>query len=641
MALNIQTFSNKTGGNAVYKALTHPLAARKGAELLARLKARGPVALYDVVGLGANVALFHDLAGLEIAGLYVQDVESIGTTLLGHSAKPIIELPTSGAASVLVLCYDAQRRIDHIRHLLPEGVVVESLDALRLPDALLTDTKTYLSPLNFATNYAFLREQTGHHTRVVSADYWQAYSKRTGGQIWLCLFDEQGQVLAEWTQPLPGANSTVVLDSQEIRARLGLGEFIGQLFIHVVGAAGHDVVKYALDTYGDDETVLSCTHDANAWPANRYAGLPAPKADEAVYLWLQNSHPQPIAAGEIGLNRMGDDQIVWLDQVIPPYGTLRLDTQALLPELRWPEQIEVQAGKHMVRPRYEVESHATGRIRMAHVNVEREDLAHDPKLADYANLLGKGFILPAPILPTGRFRSLALPTPMSTAQNTLPLIVLAYDADGTLLAERKLGVLPRNHALEIDAEELLGGKPLKAGWGHMEFIYDLSAGVDGVADGWLHALFRYEDKQTGHAAETSFGAHIFNGVLTYRGEPQSYNGPAPGLSTRLFLRVGADGWDTMCHLVYPASTPWKTTSATSLLLTSRDGREIARQDVAIACGGSYLFRVKETFTAEQLAAAGDHGYVLIRDTTCRLFGYHGCLRGADDIAFSLDHMFGF
>jgi len=37
--------------------------------------------------------------------------------------------------------------------------------------------------------------------------------------------------------------------------------------------------------------------------------------------------------------------------------------------------------------------------------------------------------------------------------------------------------------------------------------------------------------------------------------------------------------------------------------------------------------------------AGTGAYVIVRDTTCRLFGYHGLLGG--DGAFSLDHMFGF
>ena len=45
------------------------------------------------------------------------------------------------------------------------------------------------------------------------------------------------------------------------------------------------------------------------------------------------------------------------------------------------------------------------------------------------------------------------------------------------------------------------------------------------------------------------------------------------------------------------------------------------------------------FDAQDIAAAGDGGYILIRDTTCRLFGYHGLIR--DGVSFSLDHMFGF
>ena len=63
----------------------------------------------------------------------------------------------------------------------------------------------------------------------------------------------------------------------------------------------------------------------------------------------------------------------------------------------------------------------------------------------------------------------------------------------------------------------------------------------GEADGWMHALIRYEDRRSGHTAETSFGSHIFNTLMMYKDEPQSYMGPPPGLSTRLFLNWGRAG----------------------------------------------------------------------------------------------------
>jgi hypothetical protein len=71
---------------------------------------------------------------------------------------------------------------------------------------------------------------------------------------------------------------------------------------------------------------------------------------------------------------------------------------------------------------------------------------------------------------------------------------------------------------------------------------------------------------------------------------------------------------------------------------SADGTEIAKRNVKIACGGSLLLRTNEIFSADERKAGGDNGYVVVRDVTCRLFGYHGVLGPR---AFSLDHMFGF
>ena len=186
-----------------------------------------------------------------------------------------------------------------------------------------------------------------------------------------------GAVLAEWEDEAPAGPGGYVLDSTVIRRRFGLGPFAGQLFIHAMGVAGHDVVKYALDTYATDNgPSLSCTHDANAWPSDRFAGLPAPRADERVILWVQNSHAVPIPAGAMALDRMGEEAPVAIDVEIAPFASHPLDVADYFPGLHWPAQIELRAGRHVVRPRYEVVR--GGRTRIAHINVERGDLKDDP-----------------------------------------------------------------------------------------------------------------------------------------------------------------------------------------------------------------------------------------------------------------------
>jgi hypothetical protein len=250
-------------------------------------------------------------------------------------------------------------------------------------------------------------------------------------------------------------------------------------------------------------------------------------------------------------------------------------------------------------------------------------------------MLGKGYLLPAPILPRGEWESLLLPTPMAYSQTELPIAALVYDADGREMARLPLGRLPRDHSTALSLDEAAAG--LGDGYGHVELVYDFRDG--GSGDGWLHALFRYRQRASGHAAETSFGAHVFNTILTYRDEPQSYVGRPPGLSTRLFLRLGQDEFDTLCHLIYPASLPWRPQSATEIILHDRVGTEIARRGMAIPCSGSRLFRYHALFDRETRTRASAGAYAIVRDPTCRLFGYHGLLGQGG--AFSLDHMFGF
>ena len=111
----------------------------------------------------------------------------------------------------------------------------------------------------------------------------------------------------------------------------------------------------------------------------------------------------------------------------------------MLPGLRWPAQIELRAGRHVVRPRYEVTRGE--RVRIAHVNVERGDLRPDPAIARLPAQLGRGYLLPFPVLPRERFRSIVQPTPMAVSQTTLPLRLDVFDEAGNKVAERFLGCL--------------------------------------------------------------------------------------------------------------------------------------------------------------------------------------------------------
>lgn len=631
--LDIQTFDALKGGNVLYKALAHPLAAEAIGRLAARLMEVQPVALFDPEAVAAPLLTMYP--ALPIESLFVQDVRAVGAERAGLIARPMTELAASGARTVLVAGFDAARVVTLLRAILPDGMTVLSLDEARLPDAQLTNQKRYLDPLNFAMNYAFFRDADGLSTRLVTANYWSSYGA-TNVRFWLRLFDDAGAVIAEWEEAAPSGPGGVTFDSSDIRARFGLGPFTGQLFIHAIGVAGHDVVKYALDTIGNgNEASLSCTHDANAWPSARYAGLPAPRPDERVILWIQNSHGSPIPPGGIALDRMGKEAPVALAEEIGPFATRALDVAELLPDLRWPEQIEVRAGRHVVRPRYEVIRQ--GRTRIAHVNVERADLVPDPGIPALPPELGRGFLLPFPILPRGQYRSQVLPTPMAESERTLPLRLDVFDAEGALLHQHFMGCLPRDHAAMVDLDDILEPDALQEVGGHAELVYDFRSG--GEADGWLHALMRYERRDDSHAAETSFGGHIFNTLMTYKGEPQSYSGPPPGLSTRLFLKLGNEGRQSFSHLIYPASGPWYERSDTRLMLHDGEGRLVAEETIRIARSGSMLVRPDLIFDTDTIKRAGPKGYVLIRDRTCRLFGYHGLIDGRG--RFSLDHMFGF
>src|SRR5262245_44855717 len=127
MALRIDTFDNVRGGNTLYKALTHPRAARLGRTLVATLARNAPVAVYDPGGAAAAFNEFFSLAEVVIAGAYVQQTARIGEPILGHAAAPVTELAGSGARAVFIAAFDAQRIIAQLDPYFPEGAQVFSL----------------------------------------------------------------------------------------------------------------------------------------------------------------------------------------------------------------------------------------------------------------------------------------------------------------------------------------------------------------------------------------------------------------------------------------------------------------------------------------------------------------------------------
>lgn len=617
MVLHIKTFANQKPCT-FFKALGHPLIASR----LESFKKEGFSAVYDPEGhLDDFLALTHLSPPSQV---YVQAIEA-----LRPGASLVTKIKEDNPKKLLILSFEPEKHVMQMGPFLSSSCEILSLKELRLPESMLTDHTQYLSELNFSTNFAFFREDGGWHTHIKTANYWAKYGSQDT-KLWAILFDAEGKQLAEWQENLPPTVHSVEIKSEEIKKRFQLPDFTGQLFIHITGTKGHSIVKYALDTIHDNG-MISATHDANAWPSEYFAGLPAPCEGEKVILWLQNSHSIAVPATDVTLNLMGDSNHVALDRDIPPFGTYAVDVGAVFPKVKWPRQIEIHGGHYFVRPRYEVINKQGYRC-IAHVNIERMDLKTDVKLKELTPFFGKGFILSAPVLPMDQYITSLLPTPMSRALQFMPLEALIYDKEGLLKKAVSLGNLPRNHTTSLTINDVVD---LSHNYGHVELVYDFKAGDE--ADGWLHGLFRYTHKSLPAQAETSFGSHIFNTIITYKNEPQSYKGPPPGLTTGLFLRIN-DDIETFCHLIYPASTSWHDVSDTKLFLYTKDGKAIAESSLKIPQSGSRYWVYQDTFSPKDREKARG-GYVLIQDKTCRLFGYHG-LRLKNG-GFSLDHMFGF
>ncbi|MDQ2765175.1 MAG: hypothetical protein M3Y22_17370, partial [Pseudomonadota bacterium] len=94
--LRIQTFDARAGGNVIYKALAHPLAAEAIGRLYTRL--HGSVALYDPDGIADALLAMYPTS---IDSLFVHDISAVGETRGGLTARPLTGIGASPAGTVL------------------------------------------------------------------------------------------------------------------------------------------------------------------------------------------------------------------------------------------------------------------------------------------------------------------------------------------------------------------------------------------------------------------------------------------------------------------------------------------------------------------------------------------------------------
>src|SRR3569623_1618739 len=89
MTLNIATFSNVTGGNALFKALTHPRVGEAARKLLDALRRGGPVAVFDPLGHAEAYANLYSFAEVDVLSVFVQRVEELSRTVLGREPQVV------------------------------------------------------------------------------------------------------------------------------------------------------------------------------------------------------------------------------------------------------------------------------------------------------------------------------------------------------------------------------------------------------------------------------------------------------------------------------------------------------------------------------------------------------------------------
>ena len=317
------------------------------------------------------------------------------------AAQPVTELRDCRAKVVLTIAFDAARFIDQSGICCRRAPKPCRLDAMRMPDALLGNRARYLDPLNFATNFVFFREADGLSTRLVTANYWVGLWRAGDGAV-VPPHRRRGCRARRMARGAAAGKGAIMIDSRAVRRRFGLPEFTGQLFLHVIGAEGHDVVKYALDIVGRRERTRRSLRRTTPIPG-RPISMPACRRRAPARpsrCGCRTASPAPFRRARSGSISWATTRCGTSTRAIAPFATCALDV-ASAPARGALAAADRGARRQIFRAAALRGERAARARRIAHVNVERTDLQPDPKLAELGNLLGKGYLLPAPILPRG------------------------------------------------------------------------------------------------------------------------------------------------------------------------------------------------------------------------------------------------
>ena len=319
-------------------------------------------------------------------------------------------------------------------------------------------------------------------------------------------------------------------------------------------------------------------------------------------LWVQNSHPAPIPPGAIGAQADGRRRASPRStEPIAPFASRAVDVAELLPGLAWPRRSSCTPASISCARATRSSSTAAAASPMsmssAAISSPTQSCRARRDCSARAICCRRRSCRAAsgtPCCCRRRWRPVADASCRSPRSSTI--------RDGSEIARHRFGRLPRDtRPRSTSTAHRHDGSAAATAMSSWSTISPTAARpTAGCTRSSATA-----SAPSGHAAETSFGAHVFNTILTYRDEPQSYSGRPPGLSTRLFLRLGDERLRHACHLIYPGldAVARRTAPPTSSCTTAA-GCEVARAALAIPCSGSRLWRYHELFDAATRARAG-------------------------------------